>query len=147
MARDKIHFFNEQTNYRIGNKNLIRKWLEDVISNENFRVGELNIILCNDAYLYEMNVEYLKHDTFTDIITFDYTESNVVSGDLFISISRIRENAVDFAIRIREELHRVIVHGVLHLCTYGDKTKEEKNKMTSKENFYLARRPLKLKHT
>jgi len=115
-----------------------------VILKEGKRVGELNVILCSDEYLYKLNVEYLSHDTLTDIITFDYSESNIISGDLFISINRIRENAKAYSIKIIEELHRVMVHGVLHLCGYGDKTKEERKTMRVKENFYLAQRPLKL---
>jgi len=104
----------------------------------------LNIILCNDEYLHKLNLSFLNHDTLTDIITFDYTESDIISGDIFISISRIKENANKYSLAIKEELHRVTIHGILHLCGYGDKTKREKEIMTSKENEYLAERPYKL---
>lgn len=147
MSPNNIHFFLEVTNYRILNKNLIRVWLSEAISQENKRVGELNIILCNDDYLYKMNVDFLQHDAFTDIITFDYSDEDIISGDLFISINRIKENAKRFSITTKEELHRVIIHGVLHLCGYGDKKKSEKEKMTTKENHYLAQRPYKLSHS
>ena len=147
MSPNKIHFFLEGTDYRILNKNLVRVWLSKAIYQENKRVGELNIILCSDDYLYEMNVDFLQHDAFTDIITFDYSDEDIVSGDLFISINRIKENAKKFSITIKEELHRVIIHGVLHLCGHGDKKTSEKEKMTSKENYYLAEMPYKLSHS
>jgi rRNA maturation RNase YbeY len=116
-------------------------WIEKSIEKEKRIPGDINIIICSDDYLYEMNINYLKHDTFTDIITFDYSEENSVSGDLFISIERVRENAKKFSGRVENELHRVIIHGILHLCGYDDKTDEEKGKMRQKENDYLSERP------
>jgi len=147
MPQKKIHFFLEEIKYRIRNKGLLREWILNTIASENKGVGELNIILCNDNYLHKMNLEYLNHDTLTDIITFEYSEGDTISGELFISIARVEENAKMFSKTLIEELHRVIIHGVLHLCGYGDKTNSEKKIMTSKENVYLAERADKLIHS
>lgn len=140
-----INFFQEETSYVIKQKFKLRKWIADVISTEGLKTGDINIILCSDKYLHKMNTEYLDHDTFTDIITFDYSEDKLISGDLFISIERVKENAGLYSKRISEELHRVIIHGVLHLCGYGDKSTIEKEKMTEKENINLLRRPDRLR--
>lgn len=147
MSQNKIFFFLEECDYRIKNKGLLRDWVLNSIDAENKRVGELNIILCNDDFLHKMNLEYLNHDTLTDIITFDYTEGDIISGELFISFTRIQENAKLFSITQVDELHRVIIHGVMHLSGYGDKTDSEKKIMTSKENTYLAERADKLAHS
>jgi rRNA maturation RNase YbeY len=144
MSQNKISFFVEEITFRIRNKKLLRNWLSNSIASENKRVGELNIILCHDDYLYKMNLEYLNHDTLTDIITFDYSETNTISGELFISITRVKVNAKIYSKTIVDELHRVIIHGILHLCGFGDKTIPEKEIMTTKENFYLSQRPDKL---
>jgi len=136
-----ISFFNADVSYVLRNKTGIRLWLADVVKKEGFRLGELSIILCSDEYLFKMNVQYLKHKTYTDIITFDQSESKEeVSGELYISIDRIKDNAKTLDINILDELHRVIVHGTLHLCGYGDKDSKSKSKMTQKENFYLLKR-------
>ena len=141
MLQTDIFFFLQETNYRILKKRLIREWVKKTIVSENNRVGEINIILCSDDYLYQMNFGYLKHDTLTDIITFDYTENNTVSGELFISINRIKDNSRIYSKSIKDELHRVIIHGILHLCGYDDKNDSLKQEMTLKENYYLSRRP------
>lgn len=136
-----ISFFNADVSYVLRSKNGIRLWLSDVIKKEGFRTGELSIILCSDEYLFKMNVQYLKHKTYTDIITFDQSESKgEVSGELYLSIDRIKDNAKTLNINLIDELHRVIVHGTLHLCGYGDKDPKSKLKMTRKENFYLLKR-------
>lgn len=136
-----ISFFNADVSYVLRSKNGIRLWLSDVIKKEGFQLGELSIILCSDEYLFKMNVQYLKHITYTDIITFDQSESkSEVSGELYLSIDRIKDNAKALNINLINELHRVIVHGTLHLCGYGDKDPKSKSKMTSKENFYLQKR-------
>ena len=140
-----IHFFQEEITYTIKQKILLRQWLTSSISAEGFNTGNINIIICSDSFLHKMNKEYLNHDALTDIITFDNSENEIISGDLFISIERIRENANVFSKKIIDELHRVIVHGVLHLIGFGDKTYLEKDEMTKKENIYLLRRPDKLK--
>lgn len=142
MALKDIFFFNEDITYIIKDKQKVRKWVADTIKAEGFkRIGELNFILCSDAYLLEINKQYLHHDTFTDIVTFDSSEEDsIIAGDIFISVERIKENALKFKVPEQDELHRVIIHGVLHLCGYLDKKKEDKELMTAKENAYLAKR-------
>ncbi|TYR34504.1 rRNA maturation RNase YbeY [Sphingobacterium phlebotomi] len=142
MALRDISFFNEDIDYQIKGKQKIRQWIGTTITAEGFdRIGELNFILCSDAYLLEINKQYLDHDTYTDIVTFDSSEEdNVIAGDIFISVERTAENALKFGVSERDELHRVIIHGVLHLCGYLDKKKEDKELMTAKENEYLSKR-------
>ncbi len=142
MALRDISFFNEDIDYKIKDKQKIRQWIGATIAAEGFdRIGELNFILCSDAYLLEINKQYLDHDTYTDIVTFDSSEEdNVIAGDIFISVERTTENALKFGVSERDELHRVIIHGVLHLCGYLDKKKEAKELMTAKENEYLSKR-------
>lgn len=112
-------------------------WLNKVIVCEGKESGEISVVFCSDEYLLKINQDYLKHDYYTDIISFDYSEENFVSGDLFISVDRVEENAVEFGVSFSEELKRVCVHGVLHLCGYKDKSDEEVNQMREKENQYL----------
>lgn len=140
MALRDITFFAEDTDFVLPQKQKVREWIGSVIKNEGFaRISELNFIFCSDDYLLDVNKEYLNHDTYTDIITFDSSEvENMIAGDIFISIDRIRDNAAKFQVSDKDELHRVIVHGILHLCGYGDKTKTEKTRMTEKENEYLS---------
>jgi len=119
---------------------MLRRWISDTIKNEEHRTGELNFIFCSDEYLLNINQEYLDHDTYTDIITFDNSESEKeISGDIFISVPRVMENALHLGIEVTEELRRVIIHGVLHLAGYLDKSKTDKMLMTQKEDFYLSR--------
>lgn len=141
MALRDISFFNEDVDYKIKDKQKLRQWIASTVANEGGRVGELNFIFCSDAYLLEINKKYLNHDTYTDIVTFDSSEKDgVIAGDVFISIDRTAENASKFDVSEQDELHRVIIHGVLHLCGYLDKKKEDKALMTEKENEYLSRR-------
>jgi rRNA maturation RNase YbeY len=136
-----ISFFEEDINYTLKNKTLVRQWIKDTIIAEGFKLKELNYIFCSDAYLLTLNQQYLDHDTFTDIITFDNSEvKGDIVGDIFISIERIRENAVKFGHTETDELHRVIIHGTLHLLGYTDKSVVTKKKMTQKEDEYLAKR-------
>ncbi|MCB0379618.1 MAG: rRNA maturation RNase YbeY [Flavobacteriales bacterium] len=130
-------FHSEDVDFHLVNEKQIIKWLQNTIKNEGRTVSELSYIFCSDDYLHKMNLEYLNHDTYTDIITFDYTEGSVVGGDIFISIDRVKENALKFKTEFVNELSRVIVHGVLHLVGYKDKTNKEKELMRSKEDFYL----------
>lgn len=116
---------------------LLTEWLSDVVRNEGGVLGEITIVFMNDNELLEYNKEYLKHNYYTDIITFDYTESGVVSGDLLISVDRVRDNASNLSQSFIDELHRVCVHGVLHLLGYRDKTPEDQKVMRLKEDFYL----------
>ncbi len=136
-----IHFFTEDITYDVTQKTALKAWIKETIKEEGFKTGELTIILCSDAYLLDINRQYLQHDTYTDIITFDNSgRPGTIAGDIFISVDRVRENAQKFGVSERDELHRVIIHGVLHLCGYGDKKKPEKAVMTEKEDVYLAKR-------
>lgn len=126
--------FNYELDFKLSNENEYSDWIEKVISSYDFKLGELNYIFCDDAYLLKLNVEFLEHDTLTDIISFDYTMGKLVGGDVFISLERVRDNAQDLSIPVEEELKRVMIHGVLHYMGYKDKTKEEKEMMRSEEN-------------
>ncbi|HEY4326230.1 MAG TPA: rRNA maturation RNase YbeY [Mucilaginibacter sp.] len=137
-----IRFFEEDTTYKIKNKTALRLWITETVQTEGFKLKELTYIFCSDGYLLQLNQQYLNHDTYTDIITFDNSDSDqVIVGDIFISIDRIRENAVKFNTSEIDELHRVIIHGTLHLLGYKDKSPADKKKMTLKEDFYLIKRP------
>ncbi len=142
MAIKDISFFSEDINFTLKDKAKVRNWIADTVKSEGFkRIGELNFIFCSDEYLLDINKQYLNHDTYTDIVTFDSSEGeDVIAGDIFVSVERIRENASKFSVQERDELHRVIIHGVLHLCGFLDKKKEDKELMTAKENEYLLKR-------
>ncbi len=135
-----IHFYNEDIEFVPSKKTHLNDWIKSVIHAEQRKPGEVNIIFCSDAHLITINREYLHHDDYTDIITFDYCENKKVIGDIFISIERIRENAEKFKVSFTNELHRVMIHGVLHLCGYKDKSPEDKKRMTQKEDEALATR-------
>jgi probable rRNA maturation factor len=141
MAFSTIGFFDENSGFKPKQIKKIREWLMAVILAEGKSAGEISFIFCDDNYLLEMNVKYLSHDTFTDVITFDYSEENRISGDIFISTDRVRENASNFKKPFDEEIHRVMVHGVLHLCGFKDKTKKDAALMRQKEDTYLALYP------
>lgn len=132
-----IAFFTEDTVFRFHCKTLTRNWLKSVSLNEKRHLGDINIIFCSDPYILDMNRKYLGHDYYTDIITFDYCEGEVLNGDLFISIDTVRANSEEYGTSFENELNRVIVHGLLHLIGYDDHTEEDINMMRSKENFYL----------
>lgn len=132
-----VYIHEQDTKFHVEQKRVLKKWLQQVVGNHSKKAGDINIILCSDEELLRMNQEVLKHDTYTDIITFNYNSSKMVSGDLFLSIERIRENASKFAVRIEQELHRVMVHGVLHLIGFNDKTEKERSQMRLKENESL----------
>jgi rRNA maturation RNase YbeY len=141
MSQLPIHFFSEDISYTLKNKGLLRTWIKNTIIEEGFKLRELNFIFCSDNYLLSMNQEYLKHDTLTDIITFDNSENQrEIVGDIFISLERIQENAQSFKVKTEDELHRVMIHGTLHLLGYADKGKEAKALMTDKEDLYLSKR-------
>ena len=116
----------------------LTNWISKVCVNENYNLGDISLIFCSDEYLLDMNRTHLDHDYYTDIITFDYSDNQIVSGDLFISIDRVRDNASDFNVSFDHELHRVIIHGVLHLCGYKDKSDDEEKLMRTKENNALS---------
>ncbi len=129
--------FNYETEFALSNSTVVSKWIEDVISNEGCSVGEVNYIFCDDAYLHKLNVSYLNHDTYTDIISFDTSADACISGDIFISIERVEENAKLYKVTFEQELHRVMIHGVLHYLGYKDKLEEEQLEMTKMENESL----------
>lgn len=142
MGLKDISFFSEDIVFTLKDKAKVRSWIADTIKAEGFkRIGELSFVFCSDSYLLDINKQYLNHDTYTDIVTFDSSEEDdVIAGDIFISVERTQENAVKYGVSATDELHRVIIHGVLHLCGYLDEKKEDKELMTSKENEYLAKR-------
>ncbi|MFA5243775.1 MAG: rRNA maturation RNase YbeY [Pedobacter sp.] len=141
MSSLSIHFFSEDTNFTLKKKTFIRNWVRNTIIAEGYKLSELNFIFCSDNYLLDINQQYLNHNTLTDIITFDNSDKkSVIAGDIFISIDRVRENAGIFKVKEEDELHRVMIHGTLHLLGYPDKGKVAKAKMTEKENFYLSQR-------
>jgi rRNA maturation RNase YbeY len=119
------------------NPELFSLWLNSVVVSEGFNCGPITVVFCSDEYLLEMNQKYLDHDYYTDIITFDYSEEDDVSGDLFVSADMVKDNAETIGLDYLEEVKRVCVHGVLHLCGYKDKTAEESREMRDKEDFYL----------
>ena len=141
MSRLPIHFFSEEIPFTLKQKLLVRNWINQTILSEGFKLGELSFIFSDDEYLLNINKEYLDHDTYTDIITFDNSDAEkIIIGDIFISIDRIRENSKKFNVDERDELHRVMIHGTLHLLGYQDKGKEAKKVMTAKEDHYLLQR-------
>ena len=137
-----ITYHFEQTKFVFRQKTLTSKWLRLVAESEIRRIGDISIIFCSDNYILDINQKYLQHDYFTDIITFDYREGDRLSGDLFISVDSVGENAVEYGTEFNEELNRVIVHGLLHIIGYDDHTDEETAVMRAKENYYLSLREL-----
>lgn len=129
-----VSFFYETEFSLPTQEEIFSNWVEKIAQSEAKELGEISYIFCDDDYLYNVNVEYLNHDTLTDIITFDYTEQNIISGDIFISVERVKDNANDFQVDFKTELLRVMAHGILHLCGYKDKTDADSQKMRSKED-------------
>jgi len=136
----EISFENADISFQLDNVELYRSWLVQVIELEKAHVAELNYVFCSDDYLHKLNVQYLDHNTLTDIITFPINE-NPIQSDLFISIDRVRDNAKDFGLSFDEELKRVIIHGLLHLLGFGDKTAAEQKEMRSMEDRYIQKFP------
>jgi len=135
----KIYFGNEDVPYVLKHKRSIRSWLSQVIEQENKELGDITCVFCSDKYLLKLNYQYLHASYFTDVITFDYTKNGLLSGDVFISIDRVKENARQYKQPLFQELLRVILHGILHLCGYKDKTEEEIQQMREKEDYYLQK--------
>lgn len=125
--------FNYETGFLLENEEVYRQWCQRIISSEGKHTGEISYVFCDDEYLHKINLEYLEHDDLTDIISFDYSMGNEISGDIFISVERVRENAADFNVDFLSELHRVMAHGLLHYCGYKDKSDEEARIMRAKE--------------
>lgn len=139
MSKTTIHFFTEDINYTLKKKTAVKDWIKLAISSEGYVLQELNFIFCSDEYLLRINQDYLQHDDYTDVITFDNSElPKTIAGDIFISIERIRENAKGLKVPAYDELCRVMIHGTLHLLGYKDKGKTAKLQMTAREDHYLA---------
>jgi rRNA maturation RNase YbeY len=135
-----IRYFQEDIRFDLKQKLQNNRWLKMVAGSEMRRLGAVNIIFCSDNYILDVNMKYLQHDYFTDIITFDYCEKDILSGDLFISIDSVRENAQFYGTEFVDELNRVMVHGLLHLIGYDDHTEADIAVMRQKENYYLQMR-------
>lgn len=129
--------FNYETDFELSDETAISEWLSNVIISESKKEGDINYIFCDDEYLHKINVEYLDHDTLTDIISFDYSVGNELHGDIFVSVERVADNAKDFNVSFDEELKRVLVHGILHYAGYKDKSEEDELKMRQKEDEKL----------
>ncbi len=135
-----IRYFNEDIHFVLKDKLVNNRWLKLVAGSEIRSIGDVNIIFCSDKYILDVNLRYLHHDYYTDIITFDYCEGKKLSGDLFISIDTVRENALEYGVEFDDELHRVMVHGLLHLIGYDDHSPEEEKIIHEKEDYYLKLR-------
>ena len=135
-----VSYHNEDTTFRFKEKRVTSRWLKTVAEAEGKKLGDIGIIFCSDNFLLNINKEYLKHDYYTDIITFDYCEGNKLSGDLFISVDSVRANAAFYEVEFHVELRRVIVHGLLHLMGYDDHSDEDITQMRAKENACLLLR-------
>lgn len=129
--------FNYETDFVLQNEHHLKKWIQKVVSKQGFSIDEINYIFCDDTYLHKLNVEFLQHDTLTDIISFDNSLGKLINGDVFISVERVKENAKDFNVSFDEELRRVMIHGVLHYCGFKDKTETDQKEMTNQENKAL----------
>ncbi len=132
-----ISFQNQSISFKLKEKARLKSWIKTVTEKEKHRLGDINYIFCSDDELLEINIQHLNHNTYTDIITFDYTEGDKISSDIFISVDRVEENAKKFKVSFEEELHRVMIHGILHLCGYKDKSKADAELMRKKENGAL----------
>ncbi|WP_299095654.1 rRNA maturation RNase YbeY [uncultured Winogradskyella sp.] len=132
--------FNYETEFKLENETKISEWISKAINSENCKEGELNYIFCSDDYLHKINVDFLNHDTLTDIISFDYSVGKELHGDIYISVERVEDNAKDFDVSFEDELARVMIHGILHYCGYKDKSEEDAKLMRSKEDYYLSTR-------
>ena len=133
-----IDFYSE-TDFELAEKDRIANWISSIIASEAYTEGEISYVFCDDAYLLNLNQQFLNHDTLTDIISFDNSVGNEINGEIYISVERVRENATEYSESFLEELHRVIIHGILHYCGYQDKDKEDAKRMREKENDSLAR--------
>jgi rRNA maturation RNase YbeY len=134
-----IQYIAENIKMPVLEKQKLNRWIKEVAADYNKKVGDIAYLFCNDERILEVNKQYLDHDYFTDIITFDYSERNIISGDIFISLETVESNAKDFGVSFQDELHRIIIHGILHLCGNDDKTPELRKEMTTKENNALSK--------
>ncbi|WP_178986403.1 rRNA maturation RNase YbeY [Winogradskyella helgolandensis] len=132
--------FNYETDFILDREAEFTQWISSTILEEKCKIGDIDYIFCSDDYLHKLNVDFLNHDTLTDIISFDYSVGKELHGEIYISVDRVRENASEFNTAFNEEMARVIIHGVLHYCGYKDKTDAAEKEMRSKEDYYLAKR-------
>ena len=129
--------YNFETNFELEDQDRLSDWIQAVVKEESCVLGDINYVFCDDDYLHEINLEFLDHDTLTDIISFDYSLGKILHGDIYISVDRVQENAKEFKVSFAEELHRVMIHGILHYCGYKDKSEDDAKLMRQKENHYL----------
>ena len=132
-----IRFFNKDIKFQLKHKMVLKKWIKIVVGQFGYKVGDINIILCNDPYILEINNQFLSHNYYTDIITFNYNEENTINGELYISIDTVKENAIEYLQEFPDELNRVIIHGILHLCGLDDHCEEDVKEMREAENTAL----------
>ena len=137
-SKSSINFFTENINYTLKHKKRLKAWLTKALNEEKKNKFQINYILTDDSNLLDLNLKFLKHNFYTDILTFEYSEGKNVIGDIYISLERIKENSKIYKVNFSHELDRVMIHGILHLCGHKDKSKAEKNQMTEKENYYLS---------
>jgi probable rRNA maturation factor len=133
-----IDFIYDEERFNVLNENKIKRWIQDVCSHESKKVGEINYRIVSDETILLTNQQFLNHDFYTDIITFDYSLVNIINGDIFISFDTVQSNSQKFGISFQNELHRVVIHGIIHLCGYNDGSETEKTVMRDKENYYLS---------
>jgi len=130
--------FNYEIDFELENSEEVKSWISKVILEENCNEGDINYIFCSDEYLHKINLEFLNHDTLTDIISFDYSVGKELHGDIYISVDRVTENASDYGTEFNDEMDRVIIHGILHYCGYKDKSNQDEKLMRAKEDYYLS---------
>ncbi len=137
--KEMISYYNQGTHYKLKHKRSLSNWIKQIVllENSNFSIGNINVVLCDDEYVLDINKQFLNHNYYTDIITFDYCENTLISGDLLISIDTVKLNAKEYDVPFIEELYRVIAHGVLHLLGYKDSTENEKSEMRGAEDNAL----------
>jgi len=135
-----IEFYSQNDNFKVENPQALSLWISETILQENYELGELTYVFCDDEYLHKLNMQFLNHDTLTDIISFDNSLGKQIHGEIYISTERVQENAIAYGVSFQEELHRVVIHGVLHFCGYKDKSVQEQETMTRMENKALALR-------
>jgi rRNA maturation RNase YbeY len=138
-SKSKVCFFFQEVKASLANRNILKKYIQSIFKREGKKLGSINFIFCSDHALLEINQKYLKHDLYTDVITFSLSENEEIRAEIYISIDRVKENANELGVSFKSELLRVIFHGVLHLCGYDDKNKEEKKKIRKKEDFLLKK--------
>ncbi len=134
-----ITFHVENISFKLSNRRRLKAWIKQVVTDEAKVLGDVNYIFCSDDYLFSINKTYLNHDYFTDVITFDYSEQLAISGDIFISVDTVRTNAIEYNVSFEDELYRVMVHGILHLCGYKDSSKSESTVMREREDWHIAK--------